>query len=159
MSIDPWIREAQRICATKISAQPASFAVETVVEEPSSRLLDEAITEAEQSLARFLAARGGAAQELLRARGERSYVLFGQERDGSHYASVFFYHNGLARETGYDGVAVAYSKELRESTRLSSATPRQAAEYFAYYGEGQNDPEKVRGIVAWFTRKVDGFVR
>lgn len=144
--------EARRIAATEATA---SRAAEKNAKATANQLLEEAIAQATPSLAAFMNEHGDAAMRLLRARGNNAYVLFGVEQDGGLYSSVYLYEGGLGTENGCNELSVAYSKEPQKTPQTRAATPEQAVHFFAYYGFGRKDPEKVRTIVAWLTEEIN----
>lgn len=162
---DSWTLAADRIRAQDAvqraasqetaSAAAATYAEQQRREQAAQQELDRAVADATQSLGEFMEQRGAAAQNLLRARGGRAHVIFGEEADGGYYTSVYLYEGGLGKEDGYNGIAVAYSKELQKVPVTKLATPHDAAFYFAYYGMGRKDPATVRNIAGWLTEQVD----
>jgi hypothetical protein len=158
---DNWTLAADRIRSENEakSADAAARAAEEQNEQYNERVsqqeLDCAVADATRSLADFMEQRGDAAQELFKARGNRAHVIFGVEHDGGYYTSVYLHEDGLGMEDGYDGIAVAYNKELQKPPPVRPATPHDAAFHFAYYGMGRKDPVMVRNIVSWLTQQVD----
>jgi hypothetical protein len=162
-NIDPWDVAAQRRNAARI-AQAADAEVAAAQEritrererteaEALAQSMQAAIDAAVPELEAFLRRRGAAAKALLAAVGEQAHVMFGSERGGGSYHSVFFYRDGLTQEVGHMS---GYSST---ATRTWPATAHDAVEYFAYYGYGRNDPERVRTIVAWFEERMDAYAR
>lgn len=138
---------ARLAAATQREAQAAAWARS---EADLNRLIDEVTP----LLQIFLAQYGTAAQELLAAsRAQIKLIRFGVDQDGSDYDTVAFDHKGLARFTGSES-----SYGHGHHNPRQEATPRQAVEYFARYGDGRNAPEQVRAIVDWFENQVNRFM-
>lgn len=141
------------------SADAAALAAKKQSDQAAQLELQRAIADATQSLADFVSQRGAAARELLAARGNQACVIFGEDRDGGYYTSVYLYEGGLAKESGFNGTSALYGGQNQEPPSTHKATPRDAVLSFAYHGQGHKNPETVRGIVTWLTQQVDAIAR
>lgn len=160
---DPWIDAADTIMAMRAEKrrleeetrrnQIATEAANAKAATTAYQEMKDAIAEAVPALTTFLAQRGAAAQRLLSACGDNALIMFGDEREGDFYSSVFLHGTGLRYENGMAGRYSSVPAVNRP------ATPKEGVEAFAYYGEGCDNPQKVRDIVGWLTAQVDAYAR
>lgn len=159
---DRWDKAASNIISKKQADQQAATEaarlkqIERKRKEAETQAahneMQKAIAEAVPKLAKFLAQRGASAQRLIAAYSDRAHIMFGCDQEGGYYSSHFLDGTGLRHENGTAG---GYSSNPRENR---AATPEEAIKAFAYYGEGRNDPKKVRNIVQWLTERIETYV-
>jgi hypothetical protein len=157
---DPWLSAADRIREERAAADRArtdeaeqrrlKLAQERADAERKRQEMEAAIAEAVPALERFLGERGAAAQAVMAARGEKSFITFGGYNEGGGYSNAFFYAHGLARESGRGG---GYSPV--ETAGPKPISVEEAVRAYATDGAGSDRPDRVRNIVSWFEREIN----
>jgi hypothetical protein len=156
---DPWDTAANDITANQAAqkrrlqqeaaAKHAKLQADIATSKAALREIQAAISVAVPKLTTFLNKRGAAAKRLLAARSEHAHIVFGDEREGGAYYSVYLNGEGLMYECGTGG-SYGVKREVKRA-----ATPEEAVRAFAYDGRGRNNPKQVREIVDWLTKEVD----
>jgi hypothetical protein len=158
---DPWDIAAQKITQQRAETArlqemqrkeaQAEFATKRAAADVTHREMQAATAEAVRQLTTFFSQRGAAALRLLAAHGKDAFVVFGAEREGGEYFSIYLDKNGLRREEGAGG---------DYGTRpflIKAATLQEAVEAFAYHGPGVKNPQVVRNIVSWLVEQINKY--
>jgi hypothetical protein len=158
---DPWddaarqktaaSQQAAKEKARKDARERKEQQEERARQEAAHAALEAAIDATVPLLERFMRERGGAAQRLLAASGDRRYIYIGGESEGGYYHSYYLSKDGLCYEVGRKA---GYGSK---PDRATQASVRDVIASYAREGRGDRDPAKVRKIVDWLTEEVNRF--
>lgn len=159
--MDSWSAAADRIAeqrrqreaaeAEACAAEDQRLAAERAAAEAARVEMEEAIAAATADLENFMRRRGAAAMKLLAAANE--YILFGCDSGGGQYSSVYIDGSKIGQEVGK---RAGYGTKPISNNVVGADT---AVRYFAYYGIGVRNPQKVCEIVKWLEGRIDAIAR
>lgn len=153
---DPWMQAAKRLNVQRAETElaRAQAAALNPPRPPRRDPMEIAIEETTPVFRQFIRERGAAAQALLAARGQGEYVLFGADKSIGYYKGIYFTQLGIR-----EGEQPNTYKIRKGEDGAGPSDAARAVQFFAWFGGGYNDPDKVRNIVAWFQAQMDKLAR